>query len=547
MLEGCIPWPEEIARNYREKGYWEDITLNEMLEQAASINQDKTAIVYQNQRLTYADITLQIDRLACRLLELGLKDRDRVVFQLPNSPELVIAFFALIRVGVIPIMALPAHRHTEMRHFINFGGATACFTAGIQPKFDYREMMIEIAPDCPTLKQVFVLGEAGEKQVSIQDLLLERPKQEDPRIRLKGVRPDPNDVALMLLSGGTTALPKLIPRTHNDYVYNAKRGGEASGFAGQTKNLLMVLPMAHNYNIIGPGFLGALAHGGKVVIAPDHQTETLFSLIEEEQIHFVPLAPPLAVNWLNSDIHSEYDFSSLKSISSGGAKLLPDLRKKLEERFDCIYQEIYGTAEGLINCTSLDDPEEVRMFSSGRPICPGDEIKVIDTDGNTVEDGQQGELVVRGPYTINGYYNAPAKNLEAFTDDGFYRLGDMVRIENGNIYYEDRINDLINRGGEKISCDEVESLIMTNSKVENVSLVAIPDPVYGEKACAFVVVHPGETLDFQELTEHLLSCQIAKFKLPERLEIVDKFPLSPAGKILKRELRDTILADEESN
>lgn len=541
MLNGCTEWPEELIQRYREKGYWQDITLNEMLTQSTLVNGDKEAIIYKDQRITYNVLLKLVDRLAYRLLESGLEDRDRVVFQLPNSPELIITFFALIRIGVIPVLALPAHRQTEIAHFIDSSNSVASFIPDIHRKFDYREMMEEMGPQHPCLKQVFVTGETRKDQISLDDLLSAELDESIIKKKLDGIRPDPMDVALMLLSGGTTALPKLIPRTHNDYVYNAKRGGELSGFGGRLSNLMLVLPMSHNYNLIAPGFLGALAHGGKVIIATDHKTESIFSLVQNEKVEFIPAAGPLIVNWLNSDASLKYDISSIKVIANGGARLTPDHRIKLEEQFACIFQEVFGTGEGLINYSMLDDPDEVRFYSSGRPICPDDEIKIVDEKGNEVPNGELGELIVRGPYTIRGYYNAPEKNSTAFTSDGFYRMGDLVRLENDYLYCEGRISDLINRGGEKISCDQVEGLILTNPKVKSVSLIAIPDPVFGEKGCAFVILQPHETMELEELSDHLIRCKIAKFKLPERLVIVDKFPISPAGKILKRELRALVV------
>ena len=159
---------------------------------------------------------------------------------------------------------------------------------------------------------------------------------------------------------------------------------------------------------------------------------------------------------------------------------------------------------------------------------------------------QPGELVVRGPYTINGYYNAPEKNAEAFTADGFYRMGDIVRKRGRYVYTEGRRKDLINRGGEKISCDEIENLIFGLPQVKEVSLVAMPDPVFGEKACACVVLKPGTRLGFDELIAHLRRQHIASFKLPERLEVMPSFPISPVGKILKRQLRDMIASKLEA-
>jgi 2,3-dihydroxybenzoate-AMP ligase len=235
----------------------------------------------------------------------------------------------------------------------------------------------------------------------------------------------------------------------------------------------------------------------------------------------------------------------LKVVQNGGARLAPELRQRLRERFGCIPQEIYGTAEGLINMTRLEDADEALLHSSGAPVCEADEIRVLDDDGNEVADGEPGELVTRGPYTICGYYDAAEKNAEAFTADGFYRMGDIVRKRGRYVYAEGRRKDFINRGGEKISCEEVENLIFGHPKVKAVALVAMPDALFGEKACAFVVPHPGQSLGFDELIAHLRAQQIASFKLPERLEIVDALPVSPVGKILKRQLREAIASKLE--
>jgi 2,3-dihydroxybenzoate-AMP ligase len=203
---------------------------------------------------------------------------------------------------------------------------------------------------------------------------------------------------------------------------------------------------------------------------------------------------------------------------------------------------VYGTAEGLINMTRLDDPDDLLLESSGAPVCEEDEIRVIDDDGRDVADGVSGELVTRGPYTIRGYYNAPQKNAEAFLPGGWYRMGDIVRKQGRYVYTEGRRKDLINRGGEKISCEEVENLIFAHPAVKAVALVAMPDPVFGEKACAFVVPKDGQMLDLAGLVAFLRRQGIATFKLPERLELVGALPTSPVGKIMKRELREQLVA-----
>jgi 2,3-dihydroxybenzoate-AMP ligase len=258
---------------------------------------------------------------------------------------------------------------------------------------------------------------------------------------------------------------------------------------------------------------------------------------------------PLISAWLNSPLPERHDLSSLRVVQNGGARLAPELRARLQERLGCRAQEIYGTAEGLISMVRLDADEEAVLESSGLPICDDDEIRVLDDADREVPDGTPGELCVRGPYTICGYYNAPEKNREAFTRDGFYRMGDIVRKRGRQLYTEGRRKDIINRGGEKISCDEVENYIFGHPKVKSVTLVAMPDETFGEKACAFVIPKPGETLAFEELIAFLKHKRIASFKLPERLEIVEEFPTSPVGKILKRALRERIaakLAQEKS-
>jgi len=540
MLEHCTPWPEEFARRYREQHYWANVTLHDMLAHSIRAAPERTALVQGERRLSYAQLGEAIDRLARPLIDLGLRPRDRVVFQLPNSIEFVIALFALLRIGVIPVLALPAHRREEISHFVAHAEAAGYIVPDLWHGYDYRRLAADIAAGAPSLHRVLVLGEPDTNQISLSDLLAGHGSRDTRRMAESS--PAPDEVALMLLSGGTTGLPKMIPRTHNDYVYNCRQSGSIAGFNADTV-FLALLPMAHNYTLGCPGVLGALASGGTVVIAPDTSIETVSRLIEAERVSVISAAVPLIVNWLNAKSPRHRDFSSLRVLMNGGAKLAPELRRRVELRFGCAFQESYGTGEGLLNMTRLDDPAEIRFASSGRPISPADEIRIVDENGNDVADGEAGELICRGPYTIRGYYKAPEKTRAAFTDDGFYRMGDVVRRVHGNLYVEGRRKDIINRGGEKISCEEVENHILSHPKVKNACVVAMPDPMFGEKACAFVIPVDGATLDLDEINSFLLSREIAKFKLPERLRLVREFPVSPAGKVLRRELR-RIVSDE---
>ncbi len=540
MLQHCTPWPEEFARTYRTKGYWEERTIPRLFKELVETDPTRIAIVDGSRRLSLAELWDQSTRLAAHCLQLGLAPGERVVFQLPNTAEFLSVLLALMRIGVIPIMALPPHREQELTHFASFSGAKALFIPEHLRDFDFRPMAEGVRDKVAALEHVMVLGNALAGQESLTCMLNTPPTQSEIDA-VEAIEQDPGEVVLMLLSGGTTALPKLIPRTHNDYVYNFKRSAQIAGFGPDTA-LLAVLPMAHNYTLGSPGILGALACGGRVIIAPKTDCETVFTLVEQERITAIPAAVPLIVNWLNDPKLEQFDTRSLQVVQNGGARLSPELRDRLRKRLGCQFQEIYGTAEGLLNLTRLEDPDDKILHSSGAPICEDDEIKVIDPEGNEVPDGQAGELIVRGPYTIRGYYNAPEVNAKAFTEDGFYRMGDIVRKHGRYVVTEGRKNDLINRGGEKISTDEVENYILKHPAVHGVAIVAMPDAVFGEKACAFITLKANQSLTFDELKAFLLEQRIAKFKLPERLEIVPEFPLSPAGKILRRNLREMVVA-----
>ncbi len=537
MLAGFVPWSSNDVERWRRAGYREGRRVADIVRDAAARWPGKVAVIEGARQMNYGELALQVDRLAARLGDCGLKAGDRIVMQLPNSIEFVIAFLALTRLGAIPVMALRAHRYSEVKHFVDASGAVGYMVPGIVHPFDYRQLAQDIQRDCPTLSTVFVLGNALPGQQSLLALIDQADCGDGARE--VGDNVDAAEVAVMLLSGGTTSVSKLIPRTHDDYVLNARLCAQAAGFDEHTV-FLAILPLGHNYNLASPGMLGVFYFGGTLVIGQGTDAEHVFPLIEAHGVTAVAAAVPLITQWLNSEVPARHDLRSLRVVQNGGAKLVPELRRRIRAQWGATPQEIYGTAEGLINMTRLDDPDDLLFESSGAPVCADDEIQVVDDDGREVADGELGELVTKGPYTIRGYFNAADKNREAFTHDGFYRMGDYVRKRGRYVYAEGRKKDLINRGGEKISCEEIENLIHMHPKVQQVALVAMPDPVFGEKACAFVVTRPGEQLTFDELIAFLKSRRIASFKLPERLEIVGHFPTSLVGKILKRQLREQI-------
>ena len=540
MLDGCTPWPDGDVRRFKEAGYWEGRTLGEMLDESARRFGPKEAIVGdEGTRYAYDDLKRLSDRLALHFLELGLKPKDKVLVQLHNVPDFVPLYFGLVKAGIIPVMALPPHRLHEMGFFGELTEATAYFVPSRIKNFDYNELAQQVRQKVPSIRQVFVHGDgvpAGS--TSLKTLLADPIEGRASPARLREVRPDPDDVALFLLSGGTTGLPKLIPRTHNDYIHNSKCVADFVSFAGET--YLCILPIEHNYPLVC-GLQPILLKGGKFVLTQVPEVDHVMELIERERISIFPAVPSLFIRFMNHPNFHKHDLSSLKFLISGAQKMQPDLKPKVEEAFHAKVQEAFGMAEGLCCFTRLSDPSEVRYQTVGFPVSPGDEIRLVDEQGRDVPEGEIGELITRGPYTLRGYYKAPEHNRTAFTSDGFYRTGDLLRLgPGGGLVVEGRRKDMINRGGEHISAEEIENLVLTHPAVHNVAVIGMPDPDLGERLCAYLILKPGQSLTFQELCSFLLKKDIAKFKLPERLELVNEFPLTNIGKVSKKDLREDI-------
>jgi 2,3-dihydroxybenzoate-AMP ligase len=539
MLEGIVRFPPEFAARYRAKGYWEDRSVAATFAETFAQNADRIAVIDGDQPITYCELDEKTTRLALNLLDEGVKPLDRMVMQLPNVVEFVYLYFALQKVGCIPIMALPTHRYREISQFVELSGAVACAAPDRARDIDYRDLIRRIRDASKTLRLGIILGDGGQSFLSLNELI-ERPSKHSVE-ELDKIKIDPEDPAVFQLSGGTTGIPKLIPRTHNDYLYNSKMAASVTA-VGPNTIFLDVLPLAHNLPLACPGLQGFLLHGGKVVLANTTRGEDIFPLIERHRITHVAVVPALLIRWINDPLIKKFDLSSLQIIQSGGQRLQPEVRRRTKELIpSAIVQENFGMAEGMLMFVRLDDPEEVRMETIGRPISPDDEVRLVDDNDNEVADGEVGEFLARGPYTLRGYYGVPEYNARAFTADGFYRSGDLMRRQpSGNYIVEGRKKDLINRGGEKISAEEIENLILTHPAVQNVACVPLPDPVLGERMCACVILRPRNTLTLQELTVFLTKEEIAKHKFPERLEIVDDFPLSPFGKVSKKDLTEKI-------
>ena len=535
--EDWTPWPEEFAHTYREAGYWTGETFPAFLRERATRFAEHTAVVDGHIRWTYAELDRRADSLATGLARLGVAEGDRVVVHLPNTATLLEVIFALFRLGALPVYALPAHRHSELIHLARTAEAIALVTSDTHAGFDCRPMADRVRSESPSLKHVLVAGDPGKDPAGFT--ALETLRDEPERAALAD--PDPGTVAFFQLSGGTTGLPKLIPRTHDDYLYSVRAGADICALDTDTV-YLGAMPITHNFPMSSPGFLGVLHAGGTVVLAPDPSPDTALALVERERITHTAVVPPVAMLWLDAVEHgpqNHRDLSSLRVLQVGGATFAEEAARRVTPVLGCALQQVFGMAEGLVNYTRHDDPDDLVVTTQGRPISDHDEIRIVDDHDHPVPEGEPGHLLTRGPYTIRGYYRAPEHNATAFTADGFYRTGDIVRRHpSGNLVVAGRAKDQINRGGEKIGAEEVENHILAHPGVHDASVVAVPDPYLGERTYAHVIPK-GQAPTRGELLAFLRERGLAAYKIPDRVSFVDTFPATAVGKTSKRDLRGT--------
>ncbi len=533
--------PEGLARHYREQGFWEDGLLDDLIREQAVHRPEHPALVSGVERLTYAELNTRVDRLAAGLAELRICRGERVLVQLPNRPEYVVTVFALLRIGAVPILALPALGPADLESLVNTGEAVAMIVAPGRGPQASSAVAAEIALAAPSTRHLVVTGDPGEnggggdRRVLRWDSLL----APTANISTPPVLPErsPDDLALLLLSGGTTGTPKLIPRTHADYRYNARASAKASG-VDETAVYLAVLPVAHNFTMVSPGIVGTFASGGTVVLSPDPSPTTAFDLVEREKVTISALVPALVGPWLDEAHRSPRDLGSLRVLQVGGSRLDEATARRVGPTLGCRLQQVFGMAEGLNNYTGLNDPEDLVCTTQGRPLSPADEVLVVDEQGDPLPAGAVGELLTRGPYTLRGYYRARELDPLRFTPDGFYRTGDLVtRSENGDLTVVGRVKDQINRAGEKIAAVEVEEALMGLPGVRGAAVVGLPDPVLGERSVALLVVPRRECPTRDEIRRELLGRGAAAFKVPDEVREVGRLPLTGIGKVDKKRLR----------
>jgi non-ribosomal peptide synthetase component E (peptide arylation enzyme) len=538
LLEGCIPYEKEDADRYNKLRWWSGLTFGDVFDRATDIHPEKEAFVDLYSRFTYGEAREKTDKLAVGLMDLGIKPKDRVLLQLPNWNEFVFAFFALQKIGAITVLLIDRYRQFEINHLVSISGSTAWIVPAKYRKTDYLPIIDDVLREHPEMEYVItVRGEVDRPGFSSLEKLIAQAELTNENLeKLAAARPDPMQIAHMGPTGGTTGLPKIVARSHNSLLTGIEYCSKSWDQNCEDVNMI-VGPIGHDLSF-SKGFVGSVITHGKVVLLDLADNKDICDAIEREKVTSIVWVPTLAQRMIEYEDLDKHDLSSLKKMHSAGGANQPDLVKSVTEKLNVKFYNGYGATEGITTITRTTDSLETICSSVGKPTCPFDTYKVIDSNGNDVPLGSQGELVLKGPGVFTGYYNNPEENAEVFTEDGFFRTGDMARIDEcGRITLTGRIKDMINRGGESISAAPIEGLIMAHPDVMAVAVIAMPDPLMGERVCAYIQAKEGAQLTFEGIISFLKEQKASVLQFPERVEFIQDMPLTAAEKIDKKVLR----------
>lgn len=541
LLDGVRYPDEDRLRRYVGEGYLSDETLVGAFRQSFRDHHDRLALAGPEGEITYAQLDEQTDRLGAALLALGLRPLDRAVFQCGNSNELLFAFFGCLKAGIIPLCSLQAFRKLEVGYLGNLCEARLHLVQGDDPKFDDVAFAEDMQAEVPSLRYILqARGERRGRAVLLADLIRDMPLDRARQL-LAEVTHEPFQAAVFQLSGGTTGVPKIIPRFQNEYLYNMRAVAAYNRYRADDV-LFFPTPYMHNLNM-GCFFGPFLLSGATVTVAPDLAEDTLQALVRDYEPTWFGVAGPI-LNRIAPEL--------LRGTAADKARrnfIAPKNATNLTRLTGSPTQHIFGMTEGVIMFTQPEDPSEMRDQSVGHPVCEADEVRIVHPGTeDDVAEGEAGEALFRGPYTIRGYYKSEKEDVTRFTADGYYRSGDLMssQVVNGKRFYffRGRIKDVVDRGGEKINAEELENVINLHPAILASAVVGMPDKVYGERVCAFVLLKPqagASGLTLAQLTEYLQEAGLAKFKWPERLEVVPEFPTTASGKLSKVLLRDRIV------
>ena len=540
LLKGFTPYKKEDAEKYSRLGWWTGLTLGDILDKAADIYPNKEALVDDKRRLTYSQVRGMTDRLAISLIGLGIKPMDRVLVQLPNWGEFVYSYFALQKIGAIPVLLIDRYRTYEINHLFHLTGATSWIVPEKYRKTDYLPIVRDVLKSNYKIKHVILARGGRHRHLLSLDRMIEQTELTERNLgRLAKRRPDPMQVAHMGPTGGTTGLPKVVPRTHNSLICGIKYGARAWEMDIHD-TCLLAGPIGHDLTFT-KGLCGSLFTFGKAVLLDSMDPKDICQTIQQEKVTAIVWVPTLAKRLTDFKGLKDYDLSSLKKMHCGGGVSLPEVIKGVWEKLGCTFFNAYGGTEGQTTISRSDDNAQTILNTVGRPTCPYDIYKVVGRHGKELPRNTPGELIIKGPGVFTGYYKAPEENKMAFDKKGFFRTGDVVKMdEAGNVTITGRLKEMINRGGESISATEIESLIIGCPGVAIVAVIPMPDPVVGERVCAYIQPKPGANLNFDIIIAHLKEKKASVLQFPERIEFIEDMPFTKAEKVDKKALMEDI-------
>ncbi len=540
FLEGFTPYRDEDAEKYNRLRWWPGLTLGDLLDKAADVYPDKEAFMDGRSRLTFAQAREKTNRLAVALMNLGIAPRDKVLIQVPNWNEFVIAYFAVQKIGGIAVLAIDRYRQYELGHLVELAGATSWIVAEKYKKTDYLDIVRDVAGEHPQLKNVILARSQGHGSfLSMEQLIEEATLDSDGLRKLADRRPDPMDVAHMGATGGTTGLPKVVPRTHNSLICGVEYVTRA--FDMEARDVLLLAgPIGHDLTFT-KGLLCSLFTLGKTVFLDSMEMQGVCETIEREKVTTIAWVPTLAKRLIDFEGLKNFNLSSLRAMYCGGGASQPEVVKGVREKLHCTFHNSSGSTEGQSTMTRASDTLETILHTVGKPTCPYDTYKVVSPEGKDVHPNVSGEMIVKGPGVFTGYYKATEENAKVFTEEGFFRTGDLAKIdEKGNITLTGRIKEMINRGGESISAREIETLIIGHPAVVDVAVIPMPDPLLGERVCAYIQCRPEVHLSFEAIIAYLKGQKASVLHLPERIEFIAALPLTKAEKVDKMALGQDI-------
>jgi cyclohexanecarboxylate-CoA ligase len=527
---------DEKIENYLEQGHWTNEVITDQLDAVAAATPDKIAAIDPRGELTYGELKRRSDRAALGLLELGVRPGDVVSFQLPNWTEFLIVHFAVTRIGAVNNPLIPIYRDREVGFMVGLARSKVIIVPREFRGYDYPAMVDRLRGDWPDLQHVLVVD--GPSWQEFIDTPWEQRR--DPA-ELAALRPDPNDVTLLIFTSGTTGEPKGVMHTHNTLIA-ANAPLPARLGVGPDSVIHMASTFAHLTGFLYGARLPTQVGGATAVYQDVWHAPTFVDLVERHRISYTSAATPFLVDTLGVPDLADRDLSSLQRFCCMGAPIpravVRDAKRKLPGL--AVLGGWGQTENALVTLGIPGDPEEKIVERDGYP-WPGMSVRVVDEAGQPLPAGQEGALQVTGPFLFVGYWERPEQTRASF-DGEWFATGDLATIDaEGYLSITGRTKDMIIRGGENIPVAYVENVLYEHPDLADVALVGVPDPRLQERACAVVTLKPGaDGFDLARMREFLGAKGVAKQYWPERLEVFDALPRTASGKIRKFELRDQL-------